>query len=49
MPAGVSPYLPRVRAESEPWLVPIRIARPSSLHLRTSGVKSSSIVSSSLA
>ena len=43
MPAGVSPKRDSVRALSEPWLVPMRIATPRSLHLRTSGVKIFSI------
>ena len=30
-----------IRSESEPWLVPIRIARPSSLQRRTTGLKRS--------
>lgn len=36
-----------MRAESEPWLVPMRMARPSSLHLSTSGVNTSSMYSCS--
>ena len=28
-----------MRSEREPWLVPMRIALPSCLHLRTRGVK----------
>lgn len=36
-----------MRADSEPWLVPMRIARPSALHFSTSGVKVSRISSCS--
>ncbi len=49
MPSGVSPKRFRMRSESEPWLVPMRMARPSSLQRRTSGRKRSATRSSSSA
>ena len=39
MPSAVSPKRFMMRSESEPWLVPMRSARPSSLQRRTSGRK----------
>ena len=37
MPSGVSPNLLIMRSESDPWLVPIRMAVPYSLQILTSG------------
>jgi len=47
MPRGLSPKRFMMRSESEPWLVPMRRARPSSLARRTSGRKRSATRSSS--
>ena len=49
MPLGVSPYRLMMRSESEPWFVPMRMARPNALHLSTSGVKRSRMRSNSSA
>ena len=38
MPSAVSPYRLMMRSDSDPWLVPIRMALPRVLHLRTNGV-----------
>ncbi len=39
MPSGESPKRFMIRSDNEPWLVPIRIATPSSFARRTSGEK----------
>ncbi|OGX40673.1 MAG: hypothetical protein A3C53_00155 [Omnitrophica WOR_2 bacterium RIFCSPHIGHO2_02_FULL_68_15] len=45
----MSPKRFMMRSESEPWLVPSRIARPKRRHFSTSGVNTSSIRASSSA
>ena len=47
MPAGVSPKRFMMRSESEPWLVPMRMAMPRALQSSTSGLKVSSMRASS--
>ena len=49
MPSGESPKRFMMRSDSEPWLVPIRIATPFSRQRRTSGRKRSATRSSSAA
>lgn len=43
MPRGVSPKRFMIRSDSDPWLVPMRIALPSCLQSLTSGVNFSLI------
>ena len=49
MPSGESPKRFIMRSLSEPWLVPMRMARPSFLHNSTSGVNFSLIRANSAA